>query len=140
MSHQEPISMRDPKFVSVAAKVFPPPKNYLYSGPKNVSKTFRKNKGGILSKKSQLVRKGKEILFKKSKTRKHGGTTAQNVNKKHRKRLNKIFKPKRRPHGSLTASDLLRLNRSSNKFTKTMGRKSREGRREKKKVSKYLYT
>ena len=146
MSHQEPISMRDPKFVSVAAKVFPLPKKYLYFGPKKVTTTFRKNKSGILLQKFKLLPKGKEIPFRQgkaippSKTRKHVGTTNQTkVNKKHIKSPKKIFKPKRRPHGSLTASDLWRLNRSSHKFTKTMGRKGREGRRVNKKVSNNLF-
>ena len=146
MSHQEPISMRDPKFVSVAARVFPLPKKYFYSGPKKVTTTFRKNKSGILLENFRLLPKGKEIPFRQgkaiptSKTRKHGGTTAQTkVKKTHIKSPKKISKPRRRPHGSLTASDLWRLNRSSHKFTKTMGRKGREGRQVNKKVSNNIF-
>jgi hypothetical protein len=130
MRHQEPISMRDPKFVSVAAKVFTLPNKYQYSGPKSVSKPFRKNISEIQLRQSKLLQRGKEIPSKPIKivppikTNKHVGTTAQRKPKK-------VFKPKRQTPGSLTASDLWRLNRSSHKFTKTMGRKARKGRKRK---------
>ena len=128
MTHQAPISMRDPKFISVAAKVFPLPKKYLHSGPK------RTNKSEFQSKKSKLLRRGKETPFKPIigaspiKTRNNQSTTAQT-------KLSKVKRPKKRPRGSLTASDLWMLNRSSHKFTNTMGRKARKGRQENKKVS-----
>ena len=143
MTHQAPISMRDPKFVSVAARVFHLPKIYPHSGPKVVSRSFRKNKSEIKLRKSKLLRRGEEILYKPIKaappikTRKHVGTTAQNkVNNKPVKRPKKIVKPKRQIRGSLTASDLWRLNRSAHKFTKTMGRKERKGRNSKRRDKK----
>ena len=146
MNHQEPISMRDPKFVSVAAKVFELPRTYFYSEPRSMSKSLRNNKKEFQLNKSKLLRKGKEILFHQVKSappikpRKPVGTKAQTkVLKKQVKRPKKFVKPKRRPRGSLTASDLWRLNRSSHKFTKTMGRKGREGRRVNKKVSNNLF-
>jgi hypothetical protein len=133
MRHQEPRSMRNPKFVSVAAKVFTLPQQYPCSRKKNLSTNLRKNKSEIQLKKTKLSRKGKARLLKKGKvatpfrTRKHVQTTAQNkVSKKQMKRCKKCFKPKKRHHGILTASDLWRLNRSSHKFTNTMGRNGKK--------------
>jgi hypothetical protein len=143
MSHQEPISMRDPKFVSVAAKVLPLHKHYLHSGPTSVPTFLRKNKSEIKQKESKLSRRGKEIPFKPvkamptSKTKKHFGSTAQTqVFRNQVKKPKKFSKPKRRGRGRLTSSDLWRLNRLSHKFTKTMGRKGRERNN---KVSKNLF-
>ena len=142
MTHQEPISMRDPKFVSVAARVLPLHKHY-HSGPTSVPTFLRKNKSEIKQKESKLSRKIKETPFKPvkvmptSQTKKHVGSTAQTkVFRNQVKKPKKFAKPKRRGHGRLTSSDLWRLNRLSHKFTKTMGRKGRERNN---KVSKNLF-
>jgi hypothetical protein len=143
MSHQEPISMRDPKIVSVAAKVLPLHKHYLHSGPTSVPTFLRKNKSGIQQQESTLSRRGKETPFKPvkaiptSKRKKHVGSTAQTkLFRNQVKKPKKFAKPKRRGRGRLTSSDLWRLNRLSHKFTKTMGRKGRERNN---KVSKNLF-
>ena len=144
MSHQEPISMRDPKFVSVAATVFTLHMQNPRSRKKSVSKHFRKNKSDIQFNNSKILRRGKARLFKQVKaappvqTRKHMGTTSQTkVSKKQVKRPKQFSKPKKRHRGRLTASDLWRLNRSSHKFTKTMGRKGRNGGKGRKSKQRY---
>ena len=91
--------MRDPKFVSVAAKVFTLPQQYPCSRKKSVSTNLRKNKSEIHLTKSKLLRRGKARLFKQGKvatpfrTRKHVQTTARTkVSKKQMKRPKKFVK------------------------------------------------
>jgi hypothetical protein len=121
-------------FVSVAAKVFTLPKQYPCSRKKSVSKNVRENKNEIQLDPSKIFQRGKSRLFK---TRTHMGETSQTkVTKKPMKRPTNCLKGKKWHRGSLTASDLWRLNRSSHNFSNTMGRKARKGRKCKQRYNK----
>jgi len=152
MKHNEPRSMRDPKFVSVAADVHHHKETYLWSGPKITSKKHLKNRSEFSSRNPRKFRSSKSIPFKNVKTDHLQKQNNQQPPKNYYK-LNcfKIPRPKvnhsdkfskfssRSPViTALSASDLWRLNRSSDKFNKTMnkqrasggkGKRDRKGRR-----------
>jgi len=149
MKHKEPISMRDPKFVSVAARiphVHLHTETYLHSGPKRTTKKLNKHKSEIGLKNNRNFRRGKSLPVEKVKAsppskfrNKVIPTTRTKVSGTPVKNSNKFGKSRRRPKAGLTASDLWRLNRSNHQFTKTMGRpgrRGREGRRINNKVRK----
>merc|ERR1719427_979382 len=64
MKHNEPRSMRDPKFVSVAAEVHHHKETYLLSGPKRTSKKHSKHKSESSSRNTRKFRRGKSFAFK----------------------------------------------------------------------------
>jgi len=71
MKHKEPISMRDPKFVSVAARiphVHLHTETYLHSGPKRTTKKLIKHKSEIGLKNNRNFRIGKSLPVEKEKT------------------------------------------------------------------------
>jgi len=145
MKHSEPRSMRDPKFVSVAAKV---PhhqfrETYLRSGAKRKSKKFQKHRSEIKPKNSMKFRRGKDFpiknvkadpFFKQKKPAPRSKVSRPGV--KHsrksapRRNWRKLSKLRSRKAGQtgLNASDLWMLNSASNQFSKTMRKQGRQGR------------
>ena len=161
MKHNEPISMRDPKFVSVAADVYHHKETYLRFGPNITSKKHLKHRSEFSSRNSRKSRRGKSFPFNNVKTgtlqKQNNLNPTTNDNKVNRyktsrpkvKHFNKSSKSNLRSPvaTSMSASELWRLNRSSHKFNKTMdkqgtsggkrrrGRKGRQSRTRTKNVS-----
>jgi len=149
MKHNEPISMRDPKFVSVAADVHHHKETYLRSGPKITSKKHLKHRSEFSSRNSRKFRRGKSFPFNNVKTgplqKQNNLSPPTNDNKVNRyktsrpkvKQSNKSTKFSLRSPvtTALSASELWRLNRSSHKFNNfmdkqgTSGGKRRRGRK-----------
>jgi len=161
MSHKEPRSMRDPIFVSVAAKVAPSHRHY--HGPSSRkqfrnSKTLQnENKGLRKGKKSYTGTRNSGLIPKsgRSKTVKQlhqtkksrGQKSVSHANKvkpqrskegrvKAKKSLEKTVKSRKSLQSKLNASDLWRLNRSSHQFTRTMGNKSKNFKSELKRTER----
>ena len=158
MKHNEPRSMRDPKFVSVAADVHHHKETYLWSGPKITSKKHLKHRSEFSSRNSRKFRRGKSFPFNNVRTgplqKQNNLSPPTNDNKVNRY---KTSQPKVKNSSkfisrspvttALSASELWRLNRSSHKFNNSMdkqgtsggkrrrGRKGRQSRTRTKNVS-----
>merc|ERR1712083_6852 len=147
MKHNEPRSMRDPKFVSVAAEVHHHRETYIQSVPKRTSKKHLKHKSEFSSRNTRKFRRGKSFPFKNVKSgpiskpnKLIQATNKDKVNQSKKsqpkvKHSNKFSKLRSRSsvQKTLSASDLWRMNRSSHQFNKTMthggkGRRDRKGR------------
>jgi len=131
MSHKEPRSMRDPKFVAVAPNSFPFHEVYVHSGSRKVTRKLRKMKSEIQAKlkNSNRFRKAKKLPSRNvPSVPKRNFVTNSPRTKASKGRVKppkKFPKTSNRARQGLTANDLWRLNRSSHKFTQTMGRKGR---------------
>ena len=159
MKHNEPISMRDPKFVSVAADVHHHKETYLRSGPNIISKKHLKHKSEFSSRNSRKFRRGKSFPFNNVRTgplqKQNNLSPPTNDNKVNRYKTSRPkvkhsskFSSRSPVTTALSASELWRLNRSSHKFNKTMdkqgtsggkGRRDRKGRQSRTRTKNVSY-